>query len=388
MLDFIFNYLRSLVDSNSQAEFDFPNFALGLHIGELLQSSKIPSLPTALPQCLRDQVSDFKPPPPPYPPAAPLYSLHEHTTPLKKSELSSKISLPPPPTIDPALSGLPKSVLPYIPPARSADNFAPSQPTIPAQLAQKLHDASSRREFPRIENFSPKLLENTGMDTSSLSLHVQQLLDSQTKELNQLRHTNQLLRDQNQTFQSRVRELEMDVSTSALQLEENRRQETQDRAEINHLTARLEISEEDLAILQQDYRRVALANPRKSSEESFDEQILASLRKEHQEQEINLLASQAALDRSQELLRQSLDTQAWLIAELKGLLVEKKDCMDQLTTLKRNPDMRLLFLRTSLRASQTALTKAQDEALSLRQTITYQCETISDLRGQLRVFYL
>jgi chromosome segregation ATPase len=283
---------------------------------------------------------------------------------------------------------LPKSVLPYIPPARSADNFAPSQPTIPAQLAQKLHDASSRREFPRIENFSPKLLENTGMDTSSLSLHVQQLLDSQTKELNQLRHTNQLLRDQNQTFQSRVRELEMDVSTSALQLEENRRQETQDRAEINHLTARLEISEEDLAILQQDYRRVALANPRKSSEESFDEQILASLRKEHQEQEINLLASQAALDRSQELLRQSLDTQAWLIAELKGLLVEKKDCMDQLTTLKRNPDMRLLFLRTSLRASQTALTKAQDEALSLRQTITYQCETISDLRGQLRVFYL
>jgi hypothetical protein len=386
ILNFILNSLRSLVqvDSNSQAKFYFPDFTLGLHLADFLQSTKTPSLPAAIPQCLRDQVADFKPPPP-YPPVAPLYSPHEDTTSPKKSELAPKFPFPPPLTIDSAPSefsfDLPKVVPPYILPAPPTDNFAPSQPTISVQPMQKFHEAPSREALPRIDGFSPESLEKT--DTSNLPPHVQRLLNCQRKELNELRHTNQLLRDQNQTFRSRVGELEIDVSTSVLQLEQNRRQQTQDRAEINRLTTSLENSEEDLATLQQEYRR-ALANPRKSSRESFHNQILASLRKEHQELEINLRVCRTALDRSQEQLRQSLDTQGWLIAELKGLLAEKQDYMDQLITLKSNPDMRLLFLRASLRASQTALTKAQDEALGLGQTITYQCEKISYLKLSLK----
>ena len=385
ILDFIFNSLRSLVqvDSNSQAEFYFPDFALGLHLAELLQSTKIPSLPAAIPQCLRDQVADFKPPPP-YPRVAPLYSPHEDTTSLKKSDLAPKFSFPPPLTAPSGFSpNPPKVVPPYTLPAPPADNFAPSQPTISVQPMKKFHDAPSREALPKIDNFSSESLEKTGVDTSNLPPYVQRLLNCQRKELNELRHTNQLLRDRNQTFQSRVEELEIDVSASVLQLEQNRRQQTQDRAEIDRLTTSLGNSEKDLATLQQEYRR-ALANPRENPRESFHDQILASLRKEQQEQETNLRVCRTAFDRSQEQLRQSLDTQGWLIAELKGVLAEKQDYMDQLIILKSNPDMRLLFLRASWRASQTALTKAQDEAFGLGQTIAYQRETNSDLKLSLK----
>lgn len=114
-------------------------------------------------------------------------------------------------------------------------------------------------------------------------------------------------------------------------------------------------------------------------------ELLAALRDHYEAQEVALRECQANLADSYvktERLRQSVDTQVALIADLRIQLEGKEKDIADLTSKTSKPDMRLLYMRASLRESEAALAMAQEETKILRQVIATHREDLSRLPVQ------
>jgi hypothetical protein len=162
-----------------------------------------------------------------------------------------------------------------------------------------------------------------------------------------------MLSDENLALQSKVRDLETKMSDCILPSEHRELQ--------HHYTQKV-------GLLTADLQRT--------------KELLASLRDQHEAQEAALHECQANLADSYietEQLRQSADAQVSLMADLRIQLEGKeKDIADLISKMNR-PDMRLLYVRASLRESEASLAKAQVETKNLRQVIATHREDISNL---------
>ena len=157
--------------------------------------------------------------------------------------------------------------------------------------------------------------------------------------------------DENLALQSKVRDLETKLSNCILP-SEHRRLQHQHTQEVARLTADLQRTKE----------------------------LLASLRGQHEAQEAALRECQTNLADSYietERLRQSADAQVSLIADLGIQLEGKEKDIADLKSKMNKPDMRLLYVRASLRESEASLAKAQNETKNLRQVTTARREDIS-----------
>ena len=113
--------------------------------------------------------------------------------------------------------------------------------------------------------------------------------------------------------------------------------------------------------------------------------LWASLRDQHEAQKVALCECQANLADSSvetERLRQSVDAQVALIADLRIQLQGKEKDIADLISKTSKPDMRLLYMRASLQKSEASLAKAQEETKNLRQVIATHREELSALPVQ------
>jgi hypothetical protein len=115
-------------------------------------------------------------------------------------------------------------------------------------------------------------------------------------------------------------------------------------------------------------------------------ELLASVRDQHEAQVAALRECQANLTDfyvETERLRQSADAQVSVIAAayLRIQLEGKENIADMVSNMNK-PDMRLLYVRASLRESEASLAKAQDETKNLRQVIAAHREDVSKLPVQ------
>lgn len=95
------------------------------------------------------------------------------------------------------------------------------------------------------------------------------------------------------------------------------------------------------------------------------------------------------LDHASDLLniiddqRNIIDTQNESLRKMKKELDETKTTMAELTSAATAPTMRILFLRASLRASETEINRANAETEELRLAVTARDAQISELHSQL-----
>ena len=246
---------------------------------------------------------------------------------MKLDSHESSISLPPYKSYSPSLS----NVADYNPDA--------IPPTLPAP--------------PTNEPLRTTALEEIKVETATLICHFESNFLRQSDQRNRLQSANQMLSDQNIALQSKVRDLEMKLSDCILP-SENRRLQHHYTQEVGRLTADLQRTTE----------------------------LLASLRDQHEAQEVALCECQANLADSfveTEQLQQSVDAQVSLIADLRIQLEEKEKDIADLISKAHKPDMCLLYTRASLREAEASLATAQDETKNLRQVIAAHREDISKL---------
>ena len=199
------------------------------------------------------------------------------------------------------------------------------------------------------EPFNINVLQEIKTETANLLLRVERNLFRQSDQRNQLRFANQIFRDENQALHIKIRDLETKLSESIL-LSEHIQLQHQHTQEVGRLTTDLQQME----------------------------RILASLREQHEVQETTLHNSYIETKQ----LQQFADAQVLLITELRKQLAQKEEDMANLVWKMNNPDMRLLYVRASLRESQASLAKVQDEADSLRLVVATQREEIFKLRAR------
>jgi len=210
--------------------------------------------------------------------------------------------------------------------------------------------------FPTNEPLSTAALEEIKAETATLIRHFEINFLRQSNQRNRLQSANKMLSDENLALQSKVQDLETKLSDCILPSEHTRLQH-QYTQEVGRLTA--------------DLQRMT--------------ELLASLRDQHEAQEVALRECQANLVDSSvetERLRQSVDVQVAIIADLRLQLERKEKDIADLISKTSKPDMRFLYMRASLRESEASLAKAQDETKSLRQVIATHREDLSTLPVQ------
>ena len=206
---------------------------------------------------------------------------------------------------------------------------------------------------PTNETLNTTALEEIKAETANLLRRVEGNFLRQSNQRNRLQFANQMLCAENLALQSKVQDLETKLSDCILP-SERRRLQYEHTQEVGRLTTDLQQTKE----------------------------LLASLRTQHGAQETVLRECQTNLSNSYietEQLRQSVDAQVSVIANLRVQLVEKEKDIADLISKMNKPDMRLIYVRATLRESEASLAKAQDENENLRQVITIQREEISKL---------